>query len=148
VRALVGQRDVDAAELFRVTGGNPFYASEIIDAGWPSVPATVRDAVGARLARSGNGSREMVEAAAVVGARVDRSLLSSVLDGPGSRVDECLETGILVPDGTSVRFRHELVRMAVEAAIAPHRKLELHARLLAELERRGDGDPALLAHHA
>jgi DNA-binding CsgD family transcriptional regulator len=148
VRALVGQRDVDAAELFRITGGNPFYASEIIDAGWPSVPATVRDAVGARLARSGNGTREMVEAAAVVGARVDRSLLSSVLDGPGSRVDECLETGILVPDGTSVRFRHELVRMAVEAAIAPHRKLELHARLLAELERRGDGDPALLAHHA
>src|SRR6266480_2902102 len=148
VRALVGQRDVDAAELFRVTGGNPFYVSEIIDAGWPSVPATVRDAVGARLARSGNGTREMVEAAAVVGARVDRSLLSSVLGGPGSRVDECLETGILVPDGTNVRFRHELVRMAVEAAIAPHRKLELHARLLAELERRGDGDPALLAHHA
>src|SRR5262249_15227018 len=38
--------------------------------------------------------------------------------------------------------------MAVETAIAPHRKLELHARLLAELEERGDDDPALLAHHA
>ena len=63
VRELVGERDVDAAELRRITGGNPFYVSEIIDAGWPSVPATVRDAVGARLARSGNGTREMVEAA-------------------------------------------------------------------------------------
>ena len=38
--------------------------------------------------------------------------------------------------------------MAVEAAIAPHRKAELHARLLAALEERGDADPALLAHHA
>ena len=38
--------------------------------------------------------------------------------------------------------------MAVEAGIAPHRKTELHARLLAALEQRGDADPALLAHHA
>ena len=33
-------------------------------------------------------------------------------------------------------------------AIAPHRKTELHARLLAALEERGDADPAVLAHHA
>ena len=38
--------------------------------------------------------------------------------------------------------------MAVAAAIAPHRKTELHARLLAALEERGDADPAVLAHHA
>ena len=147
VRALAGQRDVDAAELFRVTGGNPFYVSEIIDAGWPSVPPTVRDAVGARLARSSAGTRRAVESAAVIGARVDRSLLSSIL-GPGSSVDEYLTTGILIADGTDLRFRHELVRMAVEAGIAPHRKTELHARLLAELEQRGGADPTLLAHHA
>src|SRR6266487_4167142 len=38
VRELVGPRDVDAAELRRVTGGNPFYVSEMLEAGWPSVP--------------------------------------------------------------------------------------------------------------
>jgi hypothetical protein len=38
VRALAGQRGVDAAELYRVTGGNPFYVREILEAGWPSVP--------------------------------------------------------------------------------------------------------------
>jgi hypothetical protein len=57
VQVLVGDRDVDAAELHRVTGGNPFYVSEILAAGWPSVPPTVRDAVGARLARSSPGAR-------------------------------------------------------------------------------------------
>ena len=147
VRSLVGQHDVDAAELCRVTGGNPFYVSEVIEAGWPSVPPTVRDAVGARLARSSTAARRAVESAAVIGARVDRPLLSSVL-GPGSSVDECLSTGILIADGTGLRFRHELVRMAVETSIAPHRKAELHARLLAQLEERDDADPALLAHHA
>ena len=148
VRALVTGRDVDGGELYRVTGGNPFYVSEILEAGWPSVPPTVRDAVGARLARSGPGTRRMVESAAVIGTRVDRSLLSAVLDGSGAPVEDRLTAGILVPDGTGLRFRHELVRLAVAAAIAPHRKAELHARLLAALEERGNADPAVLAHHA
>ncbi len=152
VRALAGQHGMDPAELFRVTGGNPFYVTEILDAGWPSVPLTVRDAVGARLARSSPATRRVVEAAAVIGTRVSAALLSAVLasatEEPGSPADECLATGILVPDGTDLRFRHELARMAVETAIPPRRKAELHARLLARLEERGDADPALLAHHA
>ena len=52
VRALVGQRGVDAAELCRVTGGNPFLVCEAIEGGWPAIPPTVRDVVAARLARS------------------------------------------------------------------------------------------------
>src|SRR5262249_60231348 len=113
--------DGDAAELCRVTGGSRFYGSEVIGAGWPPGPPTVRDAGGARLARSSTAARRAVESAAVIGARVDRPLLSSVL-GPGSSVDECLSTGILIADGTGLRFRHELVRMAVEGGLAPRRQ--------------------------
>jgi DNA-binding CsgD family transcriptional regulator/tetratricopeptide (TPR) repeat protein len=148
VRALVGGRDVDAAELHRVTGGNPFYVSEILAAGWPSVPPTVRDAVGARLARASAGTRQAVESAAIIGARVGRALLAWLLAGTGTTADDCVATGILVPDGSGLRFRHELSRMAVEAGIAPHRKAGLHARVLAELEAGRDADPAVLAHHA
>ena len=146
VRALVGHRDVDAGDLYRVTGGNPFYVTEVVEAGGPAVPATVRDVVAARLARLSGDTRRAVEVAALTGARVDLQLLASVL--AGSSVDEGLASGILVDDGNGVRFRHELVRMAVEAGIPPHRQTELHVRLLAALEERGDADPALLAHHA
>jgi DNA-binding CsgD family transcriptional regulator len=147
IRELAGPRQVDAAELRRITGGNPFYVSEILEA-WPSVPATVRDAVGARLARLNPGAREVVQAAAVIGVRVGRPLLASALAGSGIPADERQTGGILIADGTDLRFRHELVRMAVQAGIAPRRQTELHARLLAALEERGDADPAVLAHHA
>ncbi|HEY2693534.1 MAG TPA: AAA family ATPase [Streptosporangiaceae bacterium] len=147
IRHLAGPRQVDAAELHRITGGNPFYVSEILEA-WPSVPATVRESVGARLARLDPGAREVVQAAAVIGVRVDRPLLASALAGSGVPADERQTGGILVADGTDLRFRHELVRMAVQAGIAPRRQTELHARLLAALEERGDADPAVLAHHA
>ena len=148
VQTLVGQRAVDAAELHRVTGGNPFYVREIIEAGWPSIPPTVRDVVGARLVRATPAAREALQVAAVIGTRVERRFLTSVLLGPGTLVDEGLATGILVADGTGLQFRHELFRMTVAESIAPYRKIELHARLLAALEEAGDADPARLAHHA
>jgi DNA-binding CsgD family transcriptional regulator/tetratricopeptide (TPR) repeat protein len=149
VRELAGSH-MDAAELHRVTGGNAFYVREVLEAGWPSIPATVRDVVGARLARSSADARRAVEAAAVIGARVDPRLLASVVGGPQSSVEECLATGILISDGAGLRFRHELVRMAVAAGVSPHRKAELHASLLAELELDAGyaADAALLAHHA
>ena len=105
------------------------------------MPPTVRDAVGARLARASAGARRAVKSAAVIGARVDPSLLAWLLAdaaGIGRRV---LATGILVPDGTGLRFRHELVRMAVEAGIAAHRKTELHVRLLAGWKRAAPTRP-------
>ena len=81
---------------------------------------------------------------------MDRELLAAARSGPGDAdgLDEGLSTGILMADGPGLRFRHELVRMAVEASIPPHRTAGLHARLLAALEDRGGADPALLAHHA
>ncbi|MGN6793456.1 MAG: ATP-binding protein, partial [Streptosporangiaceae bacterium] len=151
VRALAREHDIDAAELHRVTGGNPFYVNEVIEAGWPSIPPTVCDAIAGRLARSRPGIRQMVDVAAVIGPKVDISLMMSVCQGSEATIEECLATGFLVYDGghgANLRFRHELVRMAVETAIAPHRKTELHASLLAELERRDGSDPSVLAHHA
>jgi DNA-binding CsgD family transcriptional regulator/tetratricopeptide (TPR) repeat protein len=150
VAALAGPHGADAAELHRITGGNPFYVSEILEAGWPSVPPTVRDAVLARLFRTDNGTRELIEASAVIGPRVDPGLLAALTPDPdpGPAISDALGTGILMADGPGLRFRHELVRMAVEASIPPHRTADLHKRLLTALEDRDGADPALLAHHA
>ena len=110
------------------------------------MPPTVRDVVGARLARLSPAAREAVQAAAVIGTRVDRPLLAAVCAGPGAAVDECLASGILVPTGPDCGSGTSSSGWRL-AAIAPHRKIELHARLLAELSA-GDADPAVLAHHA
>jgi DNA-binding CsgD family transcriptional regulator/tetratricopeptide (TPR) repeat protein len=148
VRELVGDRQVDAAELRRVTGGNPFYVREILAAGWPSIPPTVRDVVGARMARSTPAAREAVRVAALTGTRVEPSLLAAALPGRRSAADECLRSGFLVADAGGLRFRHELVRMAVADTITPHRRAGIHASLLAALEETTGADPAVLAHHA
>ena len=50
-----------------------------------------------------------------------------------------------------MEFRHELARLAIEEAIAPHRRIGLHRAVLAALSSgspHGAADPARLSHHA
>ena len=63
-------------------------------------------------------------------------------------LDECLASGVLAASGTAISFRHELARLAIEEAISPARRLELHRAALAALEDTADSDVARLAEHA
>jgi DNA-binding CsgD family transcriptional regulator/tetratricopeptide (TPR) repeat protein len=148
VRILAGGTGLDAAELYRLTGGNPFYVTEVLQAGLGVVPASARDAVLARAARLSGRSREVLDVAALTGARVELELLNSVAVSPLPVLDELLASGLLAVDGEQLRFRHEIARLAVEQAVAPHRRADLHARILAALDSLGCGDDARMAFHA
>jgi tetratricopeptide (TPR) repeat protein len=148
VRILAGGTGLDAAELYRLTGGNPFYVTEVVAAGLGAVPASARDTVLARAARLGGGPREVLDVAALTGARIELDLLRSVTACPPQVVDEILTSGLLAEDGGWLRFRHEIARLAVEQAIPAHRRAAVHAQILAALTSLGCEDHARMAFHA
>jgi predicted ATPase len=153
VRALASTAGApDAARLHEVTGGNPFFVTEVLAAGGSDVPATVRDAVAARVARLSAPARHALDAVALAGARAELSLLEDVLGDGFGALDESLEHGVLRVDEGDVTFRHELARLAVADQVPPARRLSLHRRLLAVLRSWPaagvEVDPARLAHHA
>jgi DNA-binding CsgD family transcriptional regulator/tetratricopeptide (TPR) repeat protein len=148
VRILAGGTGLDAAELHRLTGGNPFYVTEVVRAGLGVVPSSARDAVLARAARLGGECREVLDVAALIGARVELDLLRSVTACSLPVVDEILMSGLLAENGGWLRFRHEIARLAVEQAIPAHRRSVIHARILDALRSLGCGDDAQMAFHA
>jgi DNA-binding CsgD family transcriptional regulator len=148
VRTLAGGSGLPAPELYRLTGGNPFYVTEVLRSGMDEVPPSARDAVLARAARLGAGAREVLDVAALTGARVEARLLESVTGCPPSVLDELLESGLLVADAAWVRFRHEMARLAVAHAVADHRSKVIHGLVLAALRSFGCDDDARLAFHA
>ena len=139
---------LDAAELYRVTGGNPFYVTEVMQTGLDQVPQSARDAVLARAARLGPQARGVLSAAALIGATVEPWLLERAASTSPGMVDELAESGLLVAEGAALRFRHEIARRAVEEAIPGHRLPAIHARILAALRDSGCEDHARLAFHA
>jgi DNA-binding CsgD family transcriptional regulator len=143
-----GERNV--AELHRLTGGNPFFLTEVLAAEDDAVPATVGDAVLARAARLSPEARAVLDVAAVIGAAIDLDLLLAVAGPVPDETDECIARGLLRVAGEGLAFRHELTREAVLAAVAPPRRRLLHARVLAALREAPEAERALalLAHHA
>jgi ATP/maltotriose-dependent transcriptional regulator MalT len=146
VRTLVGDRAVDPESLHARTGGNPFFLIEVL-AGEPgTLPATVRDAVLGRTTQLSGSARDALDAAAVLGRQVGADLIGVVGDCDEAAVDECVAAGLLVDADGHQRFRHELSRQAVEEAMTPLRRRQLHARALDALG--ADGDVVQRAHHA
>jgi DNA-binding CsgD family transcriptional regulator/tetratricopeptide (TPR) repeat protein len=136
--------------LHRLTGGNPFFVTEVLAAGQAGPPATVRDAVLARASRLSSPARALIDVAAVIGPSAETTLLREVAPAELDAIDECLASGVLRPEHAGCAFRHELAREAILGAISPPRRVALHARALRALEvgSPSDHDPARLAHHA
>ncbi len=138
----------DATELYRLTSGNPFFLTELIQAGPGAVSPSARDAVLARLGKLSAAARRVVDAGALIGTRLEPALLAAVSPSAPGVIDEILDSGFFVVDGAGVRFRHEIARLAVEQSIAPHRQRALHGRIFAALSGQGCDDDAQLAFHA
>ncbi len=136
-----------SADLYDVTGGNPFFVTEALSAGTSDLPATVRDAVLARVSRLSETGQRALEVVALAGSRAEADLVGHLLNVGLPALDEPLERGLLRQSGGDLLFRHELARLVVAEQVPAGRRLHLHRRLLAALTER-DADPARLAHHA
>ncbi|HEV2108123.1 MAG TPA: AAA family ATPase [Thermomicrobiales bacterium] len=150
VAVLAAGSTMDAAALYRQTGGNPFYVTEALAAREPGVPSSVRDAVLARASRLSVNAREVLDAAAIVGGVVHSDLLEKVRGACHEYIEECINSGMLVGHRHGVSFRHELAREAVVDALLPSIRVVWHQRVLTAL-RGSSGettDLAVRAHHA
>ena len=146
VSKLAGAAGADGDEIFRLSGGNPYVVSELLadpDGAGDSVGAAVL----ARAARLTPSARAVLDAASVMTEGAEAAILLR-LDGGNGGLDACAAAGLLVVDGTLIRFRHELARQAVETALTSADRIELHAGVLAALLESGLGEPARCAHHA
>jgi tetratricopeptide (TPR) repeat protein len=160
-----------AAVLYGWTRGNAFFVEEILKGmaasgrlrreggtwiGWDAkefgMPASIRDAVVARVAALPDDTRKVVEMAAVVGNRVSFGVLESVsrLDSSAvlTAVEELCGVGLLEEsmDGGDVvyDFRHPLARQTLYDEFGLQRVKILHGAVAEAMEEYYDG--AALEH--
>jgi DNA-binding CsgD family transcriptional regulator/tetratricopeptide (TPR) repeat protein len=146
-----------AADLHAITGGNPFFVTEVLgrtgDAE-ASIPASVRDAVWARLSRFTAEERRLLEVMSIIPGSVDPTLLLTLWgDGYPQAVATCLARGVLVQEASGLmRFRHELARKATLDRLSVSEQKTLHAKVEAAMAAsESAGHPVALSarvHHA
>jgi DNA-binding CsgD family transcriptional regulator/tetratricopeptide (TPR) repeat protein len=147
VDALARDVDVDPAELYRMTEGNPFFVTEVLASPHVDVPATVSDAVLARVGRLGPATRAAIERCAVVPSGIELDLLR-VLQPDLSPIEDAERDGILTMIGRRIAFRHELARRAVVAALPATTRVRLNGDVVDALLAAPAPDPFRVLHHA
>jgi len=149
--ASLGQVD---DEIYQITGGNPFFVTELLacrEDFHESVPASVKDAVGSRLNRLAIVEREFLETISVIPGSVPRHILQPLFgDGGETLAMACVGRNLLMQDvNRSLRFRHELARLATLSRISASEQRTIHARVLdALLAVEPEAALDRLVHHA
>jgi DNA-binding CsgD family transcriptional regulator len=151
-------------EVYRQSGGNPFYVQELARASSPSaprpleedglvgVPASVSAALGQEIGGLGELARRLAWGAAVAGDPADLDLATAAAGLSDEQalvaLEELVARDVLRPTGVSRRygFRHPIVRRAVYEAAGEAWRLGAHARAATALASRPSAIAAR-AHH-
>lgn len=147
VAAWAGGTNITTAHLYRLTGGNPFFVSEVLADAGAAVPPTVADAVLARVRHLSAPTQRALEQLAVVPSQVELPLARALL-GELAVLGEAERSGMLEVRDHAVAFRHELARRAVEDSLPASERMRCNERVLAALLERAEPDLARVVHHA
>ena len=154
-----------AGALHRRTGGNPFFAAEIVrllraegtwdGAGAQEVPSGVRAVLDRRLDRLPDAVETVLRAAAALDAGTTTGVdaVAAVAGEAPAALAGLLrpaaQARLLLVDEGRYRFPHALVAETLTARTPPAQRLELHRSAAATLgtrQRAGGGAPAGVAH--
>lgn len=153
-----------AAACHAHTGGNPFLASELVaelaaeriapTAGQAEqlervVPERVGETIRRHLARVSGDARRLAAAVAVAGDGVELAIAAELADMLPERAATAaleLTEAAIFADAAPPRFRHPLLRAAVEAGVPAGERARGHARAARLLAERGAA-PARVATH-
>jgi DNA-binding CsgD family transcriptional regulator len=130
------------SQLCEMTGGNPFFALEVgreLSLTPPApgrslpVPGSLREIVGAHLARLPSASHDVLVLVAALALPTVRALVAAhgeraeVLHG----LEQAARAGVVELDSERVRFAHPLLASVYYEDATPWRRREAHARLAA-----------------
>ncbi|MFD3533785.1 ATP-binding protein [Streptomyces sp. NPDC058664] len=148
-----------ATGLLDGAGGNPFLATEVLagiaasdteDGSGP--PERLVLGVRGRLAALRPGTLEFLRVGSVLGGAFSLADAAALCGRPAAgligELDEAMAAGLLDDDGERLAFRHDLLRQAVYADLAPSARRALHREAASRLVTAGrtsaDAVPHLL----
>lgn len=141
--------------------GNPFLAVQLLEGLFepaakgaagdgPAVSAGLLDGVRRRVTVTSQLCRELLRTAAVIGPEHRLADVADLIGVPAARLTdplvEAIDAGLLADEGSVVRFRHELLRLAVYEDLPPSGRRALHSDIARHLVARGRGHAAAAPH--
>ena len=154
-RANPQSNDLELAQkVFEISHGNPLFATELINSTTTeklNVPASIKDSVAARLDRLISDDVGFLHVISHIPTDISKNLINTLFPGSGEKIAiNCVEKRFLylTPKG-KLRFRHELVRLAVQSMTGASEQRATHGKILNALMDNGSEEYLeQIVHHA
>ena len=160
--------DTQLSRLIDQAAGNPFYLVELIGSLRHSravrvsggvarltareVPEGFRTAIAAHIRPLSDPARRLVDVASVLGRQFSPGDVAALTGEPVGRllgaIEEARRAGILVDDGDSLAFRHDLLREAIYDGLPGSVRQALHRDAASALLARGASWTSVAPHVA
>ena len=150
VSILMTKAGVQNENLYKITSGNPFYVTELLENNSDGIPTSITQAVVARTMTLSEDTRDFIELMSVIPTKTDIMFLKKLNSRAEEHIDHCLKKRILIADRSFVSFRHELARLAIMNSISEMKRLRFHKKVLDILLDTDDHHSHLasIVHHA
>lgn len=138
-------------KIHSLTGGNPFYVTEILASPGHDIPERVKDSILTVFHSKNDDIQSWWELLSVLPSRVEIHLLDRItFDSPIGSLEECLQSGVIVRRNDFISFKHELFRIAIEQSLSIYKRKGLHKKILERMMECPPGMVTLsqLVHHA
>jgi class 3 adenylate cyclase/tetratricopeptide (TPR) repeat protein len=162
IEALLGDAALDAgvrSRIREVAEGNPLFVEQLLamlaEGGDPErVPATIQALLAARLDALPDDERSVIERASVIGLEFEWDALGELAPdrrrSPGAVLSALVRKELIRPHEAiedTFRFRHMLIRDAAYDRIPKEVRTDLHERVAAWLDRRGEEFDEIVGYH-
>jgi ATP/maltotriose-dependent transcriptional regulator MalT len=130
VKQLAEEKGYDGQKVYEVSGGNPYYVTEILSTYSEGVPANIRDAIISAYNRTSEKTRQVWELLSVIPGRFETRYLERFDPGYRDAIDNCIQLKILIHNGGEIHFKHELFRRTIEHSLSPLKRIALNRKIL------------------
>ncbi|HEX5654466.1 MAG TPA: AAA family ATPase [Chitinophagaceae bacterium] len=137
-------------DVYTITGGNPFYVTEILSSYNQGVPDNIKDSILSAYNRTEERTRQIWDLLSVSPAGVELKYLAKFEPLYVSAIENCLEQKILFLENGTIFFKHELFRRAIEVSLSPLKRIALNKRFLELCQESFEENQEIerIIHHA
>ena len=150
VEKMALERGYNGQNVYKISGGNPFYVNEILASYSTGVPDNIRDSILSVFNRQQPIIKQLWEILSVLPTGLETALLGKIDPQYPAATEQSLAAKILLIKEGLITFKHELYRRTIETSLSPLTRLALNKKILdlflAAFEQQQQ--PERIIHHA
>ena len=130
VEKMAEERGYKGEDVFSISGGNPFYVTEILASYSPGVPDNIKDAILSVYHKQEKGTKNAWEMCSVIPEGLEINRFAKIKATWDVEMDHCFALQVIIVKKDRVVFKHELYRRTIEGSLSPFKRIALNKKML------------------